>query len=425
MDWGTVHEYILEDVFMYLNPKQLCTAARVCSWWNTVAESSLLWRNIIEKDLSIKVTGLPPSVYSWRREWERIQRAGLGNKIISEHIHTTGVTHAAFSPDGDTLATCGNDARICVWKIEPGQELNLIYEESFVRFNWNQCSTVQFNPNGTSLMISGVIKANIARVRLGEIIIISMLEPDLGQIKSRINIRPFDSLGCWYNNNYVISSEHDWLTRGISVNKLWINKVNFADECEPSLACMRQLYRMYNCAGSSLRNITVCSVPRQNVYEYRKYLGSRDTDTVLAAQLYLADNHALHLIPVPPADNVPSLPEDVDNMTIKYIWEGRYIADYDENQDENQEMEKVRIEYLPEYLIDRERDHETGMDDCKKWVWEDEKLCEDDEFQWEYFTQEEEEENKEEVVVDSTSNEQRRKGEKRRREKTTGISERN
>ena len=25
-----------------------------------------------------------------RREWERIQRAGLGNKIISEHIHTTG-----------------------------------------------------------------------------------------------------------------------------------------------------------------------------------------------------------------------------------------------------------------------------------------------------------------------------------------------
>ena len=33
-------------------------------------------------------------------------------------------------------------------------------------------------------------------------------------------------------------------------------------------------------------------------------------------------------------------------------------------------MEKVKIEYLPEYLIDRENDHETGMDDSKKWVWE-------------------------------------------------------
>ena len=58
------------------------------------------------------------------------------------------------------------------------------------------------------------------------------------------------------------------------------------------------------------------------------------------------------------SDNVPSLPEDVDNMTIKYIWEGRYIADYDENQDENQvdiylcilkdkENGGNRMEYVP------------------------------------------------------------------------------
>ena len=44
-------------------------------------------------------------------------------------------------------------------------------------------------------------------------------------------------------------------------------------------------------------------------------------------------------------------------MTIKYIWEGRYIADYDENQDENQvdiyscllkdiENGRNRMEYL-------------------------------------------------------------------------------
>ena len=37
--------------------------------------------------------------------------------------------------------------------------------------------------------------------------------------------RPHDTVGCWYSNNFVISSEHDWLTHGISSNKLWINKV--------------------------------------------------------------------------------------------------------------------------------------------------------------------------------------------------------
>ena len=38
-------------------------------------------------------------------------------------------------------------------------------------------------------------------------------------------LRPFDAAGCWYNNSYVVSSDHEWLTHGISSNKLWINKV--------------------------------------------------------------------------------------------------------------------------------------------------------------------------------------------------------
>ena len=45
-------------------------------------------------------------------------------------------------------------------------------------------------------------------------------------------------------------------------------------------------------------------------------------------------------------DTVPALPGDVDNRTIKYIWEGRYITDYDENQDENQVRYRV---FIPGY----------------------------------------------------------------------------
>jgi hypothetical protein len=32
------------------------------------------------------------------------------------------------------------------------------------------------------------------------------------------------------------------------------------------------------------------------------------------------------------SENCPALPDDVDNRTIRYIWDGRYIADYEENQ---------------------------------------------------------------------------------------------
>ena len=62
----------------------------------------------------------------------------------------------------------------------------------------------------------------------------------------------------------------------------------------------------------------------------------------------MENNHFLHELRFFCSDNVPSLPEDVDNMKIKYIWEGRYIADYDENQDENQ------VDIYPCILKDKE-----------------------------------------------------------------------
>ena len=34
-------------------------------------------------------------------------------------------------------------------------------------------------------------------------------------------------------------------------------QVNFTEDCDPSLACMRQLYRIYNAGGSNPRNISV------------------------------------------------------------------------------------------------------------------------------------------------------------------------
>ena len=75
-------------------------------------------------------------------------------------------------------------------------------------------------------------------------------------------------MGCWYNNSYLISSDHEWLAHLISCNKFWMNKVNCSLDSDPSLACMRQLYRMYNSAGSAIRDIKVVPINRRSVYKF-------------------------------------------------------------------------------------------------------------------------------------------------------------
>ena len=37
----------------------------------------------------------------------------------------------------------------------------------------------------------------------------------------------------------------------------WMNKVDYSMDSDPSLACMRQLYKLYNCSGSAIRDIKV------------------------------------------------------------------------------------------------------------------------------------------------------------------------
>ena len=39
-------------------------------------------------------------------------------------------------------------------------------------------------------------------------------------------------------------------------------------DSDPSLACMRQLYRLYNCSGSAIRDITVVPLSKSTVFNF-------------------------------------------------------------------------------------------------------------------------------------------------------------
>ena len=106
-------------------------------------------------------------------------------------------------------------------------------------------------------MVTGVLKKNIHQSRLGEILVLRCRgeEEEVGEVTSRISLRPHQTVGCWYNNTYLVSSDHEWLAHLVSTNKFWMNKVDYSMDSDPSLACMRQLYKLYNCSGSLVRSL--------------------------------------------------------------------------------------------------------------------------------------------------------------------------
>ena len=117
------------------------------------------------------------------------------------------------------------------------------------------------------------------------------------------------------------------------------------------------------------------------------------------------EQHCLHLVIIPPHEDTPALPADMDNRKIHHTWDKQFITDWDQNpvvDEEDYDQELCPIEFSEQYYEDREEDFQTGRDE-EDWLWEDENLCEDeDEFQWEYFQSDMlEQDDKEEIVVDA------------------------
>ena len=46
------------------------------------------------------------------------------------------------------------------------------------------------------------------------------------ELQCRIENKPYDIFGTWFNNEYVVSGELRWLSQDrVSESKLWLNKV--------------------------------------------------------------------------------------------------------------------------------------------------------------------------------------------------------
>ena len=91
-----------------------------------------MWRGKIEEELRdyVMISHPSPGTSSWLEEFRRV--VTMVPRHCHSHLgqcHYGGVNNIVFSSDGQLLASCGEDARLHVWKIGKTTEENeLLFE---------------------------------------------------------------------------------------------------------------------------------------------------------------------------------------------------------------------------------------------------------------------------------------------------------
>jgi hypothetical protein len=154
-----------------------------------VARDDGIWRRLIRATFHPQsVVRLMPGSSGWREEYRRLATRVPCSLAWQVQDHPEGAAHVTFSSDGSLRATCGQDARLLVWRVGPEDKL-VLEEDLWQRFGWTAATRVQFGPSGQLVMVSGVLKRNIMRSKMGEIVVFQLTGEDEGDVMSRITLK--------------------------------------------------------------------------------------------------------------------------------------------------------------------------------------------------------------------------------------------
>ena len=118
-DWADINEYVLLSVLSHLQCGDISRCALVCRRWLLVTRSDLLWRLKVRERLPSWPASCPlsPGTSTWREEHRRlVEQVPRHPTSLSTLHHHGAVTDLAFSSSGEMMATCGEDARLVVWR---------------------------------------------------------------------------------------------------------------------------------------------------------------------------------------------------------------------------------------------------------------------------------------------------------------------
>ncbi|GAB6021956.1 hypothetical protein CHUAL_006117 [Chamberlinius hualienensis] len=250
--WQIIPDSILLQIFGLLdNYVDVCSVGLVCKTWCRVSYDEFLWKDLFCARWKLPKSCNLVSDRSWRSEFIRLHYHTPIHETEKLTSHTDQVLHICFSHNGKLFSSCSKDSHVKVWNVE--HPVSLRYDYNMNRFNWVYTQSSQFNHSDTLLLVSGVLTSSTLS---GEIAVFSLKDEMI--LQSRVQNRPYDIFGTWYNDSYLISGNVKHFNRDISSSILWLNSAYQEIENE-NKSVLKELYKFYNKNASTVRTVMVAN----------------------------------------------------------------------------------------------------------------------------------------------------------------------
>ncbi|CAD5122940.1 DgyrCDS11335 [Dimorphilus gyrociliatus] len=255
--WQFAHDALLLKIFSNLPFTDVINASRTCRAWNRVSKDDFLWRDLFHSYWKIcKSISKPNDNCTWYEEFKRLYYYSPIIECQTVPGHRDQVLHVSFSHNGTLFATSSKDGYVNVWDPQTVQKK---FSKNMRVFKWKYTQFTQFNRDDTLLLVSGVHFGQ--HTTSGEIAVFSVSSNSF-ELQCRVQNKPYDIFGTWYNEHYLLSGSLQWFGNLTSCSQLWLNKASQAIENEKE-SVTKSLYKFYNVNASSIRTIMVADCPEE------------------------------------------------------------------------------------------------------------------------------------------------------------------
>ena len=135
--------------------------------------------------------------------------------------HDDEVLHVTFSHDGKQISSCSKDHHILIWNGSEEGHFTEHYRLDMAHYGWMHTWASQYNRSDTKLLVSGVVNSVG-----GEVAVFSTGRgtTEKYEFLCRMVNDPYDFLGCWCSDDYVITGTMTADNENNFVSAVWLCK---------------------------------------------------------------------------------------------------------------------------------------------------------------------------------------------------------